>query len=393
MRIGLSTSLVQRGRSGVGQYVVNLLAALLRESPRDEFVIFTLEGDAELFRFMRGSARLVVVGEGRRSPAQDVAWHQLSLPRLAVEHELDVLHVPSHRRMLWRHPCALVTTAYDIGAFRVPRDPRGRGSCPSAVFRALARRQDEIVTPTRHAAEELIALTGMPASRVTAVAPGVDHRTYRPGDGDEATTTIARRYAVRPPFFLTAARLDGRAHNHERLIAAFNAFKTATPSPWQLVFIGPDGSGADEIRRHVLRSPYAPDIHCLGYVRADEMPCWYQAAGALVYAPLRWGFGLPLLEAMACGCPILTADAPAAHELCGEAAMYVDLQDTNALQAGLAELASDPARRAQLSDTRTERIRRFDWAESAAAMIEVYARASHRLNAVMVTPAVTTAAH
>jgi glycosyltransferase involved in cell wall biosynthesis len=394
MRIGLSTTLTERGRSGLGQYAVNLIAALVREAARHEIVVFALADDAPHFAFARDAVQLVIVGQTRRRPAPDLVWHHLMLPRLAREHGIDVLHTPTQRRMLWRRPCGLVVTVHDVGAFRIPRDPASRGSCPATVFRRLARRQDEIVTPSQHAATALCASLGADAPRVTAVPCGVDHQIFSPGGRGEAATMVAHRYALRPPFFLHVAPLEVATGNHRRLITAFNAFKTRTPSPWQLVLIGPDGGGADRIRESVLRSPYAPDIHCLGFVPAEEMPQWYRAAGALVYLPLRWGFGLPLLEAMASDCPVLTADHPAAREVCGDAALYLNANDTSCITAALTTLAAEPGLRARLVDAGRARSTAFDWRTTASAMLEVYARAARRAkSAAMVTPQVTTTAH
>ncbi len=393
MRIGFSTSLAQRGRSGVGQYLVNLLAALIRHGARDELVIFALEPDVPLFAFARDFARLVVIRQHDGTPSHDLIWHQFTLPRLVREHALDVLHVPSQRRMLWPHPCALVTTVHDPGAFRLPRDPASRGSCPGTIFRALARRQDELLTLTQRAADELIGL-GISAARVTTVRCGVDRTCFHAGPREEAATAIGRRYALHPPFFLHVGRLEHPTQNHARVIAAFNAFKTATPSPWQLVLVGPDGGGAEHIRELVLRSPYAPDIHCLGHRPREEMAAWYGVAGALVYVPLRWGFGLPPLEAMACRCPVVTTDGPMARELCGTAALYANPQDPAALQVALTQMAFDPALRTRLASLGAEHVAHLDWATSAAQTREIYARAVRRTKAtVVVTPPLTTPAH
>ena len=172
MKIGLSATLVEQGRSGVGQYLVQLLTALLRHAPGHEFVVFTLQRDRSLFEFARDAVQIVTTSEPHRPPSEDLLWHQLVLPGLAHEHGLDVLHVPSQRRMLWRRPCALVTTIHDPGVFRVPRSSVSRGSCPSAVFRALARRQDELVTLTADTARELAGLTGLAPERGSALPPG-----------------------------------------------------------------------------------------------------------------------------------------------------------------------------------------------------------------------------
>src|SRR5437763_1876429 len=112
MRIGFSTSVMQRGRSGVGQYVLALVRAILSQPNQHQFVLFVLEDDLPLFEFAGAQAQIVKVPEKFRSPVRNVLWHQSALPRLARKHGLDLLHTPSYRRMLWRKPCRLVATIH-----------------------------------------------------------------------------------------------------------------------------------------------------------------------------------------------------------------------------------------------------------------------------------------
>jgi len=377
MKIGISATLVDGGRSGIGHYVGRLMPALLRACPEHEYVVYALPRDAALFE--SPGAQIVPV-EAIVSRESDLWWHHVVLPRLAQEHRLDVLHVPTQRRALWQRPCALVTTVHDPGAIRTPRDAASRGSCPGAVFRALLRRQDAIVTATRAAAAAVQAIAGLPTGRVTAIACGVDATRFRPRQRDEALASVLRR-AVHPPFFLMVGRLDQAAHNQGRLIEAFNRFKTATPSPWQLVLLGPDGCGAGEIRRSALRSPYAQDIHCLGFVEPAELPEWYRAAGAVVSTRLRHGFAFSLLEALASGCPILTTDSPITRELCGEAALYFDATDVAAVQAHLTTLAHDTALRQRLGAAAVARVQGASWAHTATQTLAVYHHARVRYGA------------
>lgn len=119
MNVGLSTSVIQRGKSGVAQYVFGLVEALSRQAGRHDLTLFALEDDLPLFDFAKDGAKIIPVSERFRPPVKDILWHQTVLPSLARAHRLDVLHVPSYRRMLWPRPCALVTTIHDLAPFHV----------------------------------------------------------------------------------------------------------------------------------------------------------------------------------------------------------------------------------------------------------------------------------
>lgn len=379
MRIGLSTSVIQRGRSGVGQHVLALVRALLPAAARHEFTLFVLEEDVPLFAFAQGAMRVVPVPERNRPPVRDILWHQATLPALARRLGLDVLHVPSYRRLVGRRPCGLVATIHDLAPFRLPgKYDWARMFYGRAVVRALAHRQDRVIAVSRATAADVRRFLRVPAGRIEVIPNGLDHGRFHPGDAAEARAWLARHQGVRGPYFLYVARLEHPGKNHVRLVEAFERLKADRPSPWQLVLAGADWHGAAVIRERVWRSPQAKDILLPGFVRPEDLPRWYRGAGALAYPSLSEGFGLPPLEAMACGCPALVADLPAVREACDGAAAYADPRDVSAWQAGLARLAGDDEHRGRLVRAGIARAHHFDWRETAARTLEVYARAVRR---------------
>ncbi|SDS42564.1 glycosyltransferase family 1 protein [Opitutus sp. GAS368] len=377
MNIGLSTSVMQRGRSGVARYVLALVRALLPSAGRHRFTLFMLEEDRPLLAFAEPAMELVTVSERFRPPGCDIFWHQTVLPRLAARHALDVLHVPSYRRMLWAAPCALVATIHDLAPFHVTgKYDRARMFYGRVVARRLARRQDRIIAVSQATARDIHRHFQVPWEKIDAIPNGLDHDRFHPGNAAVAKAWAMLRHGVARPFFLYVARLEHPAKNHVRLIEAFNGFKRQTGSDWQLVLGGGDWHGAEVIHAAIRRSPHAGDIHCLGFVPEAELPRWYHAAEALVFPSLFEGFGLPPLEAMACGCPVLCSTRGALGEVVGEAAALVDPEDTGELQRQLTRLAVDGAWRATLRAAGLTQAGGFDWAKTAEATLEIYARAA-----------------
>lgn len=133
MRVGISTSVIQRGQTGIAQHVFALLRAMLPYTAQHDFVLFVMEEDLPLFDFIRDKMKLVAVPEQYRPPTRNILWHQTRLPALAREHHLDVHHVPSYRRLLWSRPCALVATIDDLATAIQPchhhRGHQKRASC------------------------------------------------------------------------------------------------------------------------------------------------------------------------------------------------------------------------------------------------------------------------
>jgi len=375
MRIGLSTSVIQRGRSGVAQYVLALVRAFLPEAGRHEFTLFVLEEDRPLFAFAEGRMEIVPVPERFRRPVADIAWHQLELPRLARRRGLEVLHVPSYRRMPWSAPCARVATIHDLAAFHVAgKYDWARMLYGRVIARALARRQDAVIAVSRTTADDLSRHFGLGDDQVTVVLNGLDHARFHPGPAEPAKAW-AWRHGIDRPFFLYVARLEHPGKNHLRLIEAFTRFKAATGSDWLLVLGGADWHGAPAIHAAIDRAPVAADIRRLGFVGDADLPRWYRAADAFVYPSLFEGFGFPPLEAMACGCPALCSPRGALAETTGGAALLAEPEDVAALERGLARLATDDALRGALRAAGLKRAGDFAWQRAAAETMRVYERA------------------
>jgi glycosyltransferase involved in cell wall biosynthesis len=371
MKAGLSTSVIGRGRTGIAQYVFGLVRGWAGRAEAHSLVLFVLEEDLPLFDFARDGVELVAVPEQFRPPVKNIYWHQTRLPRLARQLGLDVLHVPSYRRMLWARPCARVATIHDLAPFRLA----GKYDWKRMLYGrhwagALARRQEEIIAVSRTTAAAIGECYKAPAERVTVILNGIDHKRFSPGPGDAA------RFGLSGPYFLYVARLEHPGKNHWRLIEAFNRFKTKTGSPWKLALAGADWQAAEVIHRAIRQSPFASDIHCLGFVPEEDLPDLYRGASVFLYPSLYEGFGLPPIEAMACGCPVMASENGALGEVLGGAAEIVDPTSMESMALGLESLAGDDSQRATLRKAGLERARSFDWGATAEATLGIYERAA-----------------
>jgi len=377
MNIGISTSVIQRGKSGVAQYVFALVRALLSYSKEHQFTLFVLEEDVPLFAFVELKMKIVVVPERFRLAVKNILWHQTTLPRLAKQHRLDVLHIPSYRRMLWRKPCALVTTIHDLAPFHVPKKyDFARMFYGRVVAKKLAHRQDEIIAVSQNTANDIKTFFGVPKNRITTIYNGLDHSRFYPASRETAKLLIGKRYDLHKPFFLYIARLEHPAKNHCRLIEAFNHFKRETDCGWQLVFGGSDWHGADIIHAMIRQSPFTRDIRAVGFISDADLPMWYRATDVFVYPSLFEGFGMPPTEAMASGCPVICSTRGALGEIVDGAAALINPKDVNSIQTQMTRLASDENLRERWSKAGLERAKMFDWNLNAAATMNIYARAA-----------------
>jgi glycosyltransferase involved in cell wall biosynthesis len=379
MKIGFSTSVIQRGKTGVAQYVFALLRAFLPCADRHQFYLFVLEEDRPLFAFAQGAMTLVSVPEQYRPAVKNVLWHQIQLPGLVRSLELDVLHVPSYRRLLWRQPCALVSTIHDLAPFHVTgKYDWKRMLYGRVIVKRLAARQDQIIAVSENTARDLGTYFGLGRDRVSVIWNGIDHQRFQPGDALTAKAEAARRWQLNRPFFLYVSRLEHPGKNHVRLIEAFNRFKTATGSPWLLAFGGSDWHGAEAIHAAVKASPFADDIRVLGFVDDPSLPLLYRATDVFVYPSLFEGFGFPPIEAMACGCPVISSMRGSLLDVVADAALTIDPENPAEIAAALARLAASGAERDAWRAAGYRNARRFDWGHNAEQTLALYERAARR---------------
>lgn len=379
MKIALSTSVIQRGKTGVAQYVFALVKALLPYADRHSFHLLVLEQDLPLFGFAAGRVTFVPVPESYRPAVRNVVWHQRTLPRWLRHHGIEVLHVPSYRRMVWRAPCATVATIHDLAPFHVTgKYDFARMLYGRVVARQLARRQDEIIAISENTARDIRQFFGVPDQRLHVVLNGIDHERFRPGDPLQARAEAARRWGLDQPYFLFVSRLEHPAKNHVRLIEAFDGFKVATGSPWLLALGGSDWHGAEAIHAAAAASRFARDIRFLGFVPDEALAMLYHAAGTMVYPSLFEGFGFPPVEAMACGCPVISSTRGALAEVVADAAEIADPESVASLTRALTRLSADESLRTRLREAGFRNARRFNWADNAQRVLAIYEHARNR---------------
>ncbi|HUS33723.1 MAG TPA: glycosyltransferase family 1 protein [Verrucomicrobiae bacterium] len=374
MKIGISTSVIQRGKTGIAHYLFSLLAELRPFTDEHTFVLFVLEEDVSLFNFLEGSMEIVKVPEQYRKPVANIRWHQTKLPKLCAELNLDAIHVPSYRRLLFRAPCPKIGTIHDLAPFHV----RGKYDIARMLYgryvvKSLARRQDALITVSRTTARDVTRFFGVPEDEIDVVYNGLDHARFQPGLRDE-DNTVLKDFNLDAPYFLYVARLEHPGKNHVRLIEAFDQYKAVTRSNHLLVLGGADWHGAEAIHQAAERSPHSADIRRVGYISDAQLPGLYRRATAMVYPSLFEGFGMPPVEAMACNCPVICSDRGSLAEIAAPAACIIDPENISQMADALRRISLEPNFANGLRKAGLQHAAKFNWKHAAAATLAVYER-------------------
>ena len=364
--MAVDATAVPADRGGVGRYVDELLPALAEEGA--DLAVICKGSDVGHYReLLPGVDVHAAPTTVERRPAR-FAWEQAGLPRLARRAGADVLHCP-HYTMPLAAGLPVVTTLHDATFFT---HPEVHLPVKRRFFRAWTRislrRAARCVTPSAATRDELVRVAGADRSRVDVAHLGVDAARFHEPSAEERAAARAH-LGIDSPYVAFLGTLEPRK-NVPALVRGWSAIPEAPP----LVLAG--GRGWDEeVDRAEAEVPADHDLRRPGYLPLELLAGFLGEATVLAYPSLGEGFGLPVLEAMACGAPVLTTRRLALAEVGGDAVAYTE-PDPASITAALSALLADPARRADLAAAGLARAKQFDWRACARAHLAAYEAAA-----------------
>lgn len=370
MRIGIDATALPVELYGAGNYIVNLVHALARVNSDSELVVFTKPVHAPLFQ---SQEHIQVASVALPMRTWRIAWEQTILPRLIRRHELDVFHSP-HYTIPFAAPCATVVTFHDMTFFLYPQ---AHLLYKRFFFRTIipisARRASAVIAISESTRQDILRLTRISPSKVFGIPYGVGSN-FRPEKNPAILDEIRRQYNLPAEFLAYVGNLEPRK-NLPMLLRAF-ARLVKQGLPHDLVLAGSRGWKDNAVFSACQELGLSKRVHFIGFVPQAKLPALYSACSAFVYPSLYEGFGLPVLEALACGAVVVTSNVSSMPEVAGKAGILIDPQNVDDLTNALYRALTDQELRATLPNMAIERARLFSWERAAKETLALYARAA-----------------
>ena len=369
MRFGIDVTALPSELYGAGNYIVNLTQTLIRTDPANDYLIFSKPQQAELFAG-RGHAQVVRVSLPTR--LHRIAWEQTFFPLLIRRYHLDVVHSPHYTSPILAS-CTRVVTFHDMTFFL---HPEAHLLYKTVFFRAImpvsARRADALIAISQNTRNDIVRLFPIDPAKVYTIPYGIAS-IFRPVP-KPMQGRILRKYGLPAQFVLYVGNLEPRK-NLPMLLRAFNRL-VQRGLPHALVLAGSRGWKDEEIFATLRGLNLGHRVFLPGYIPQTELPALYSAASLFVYASLYEGFGLPVLEAISCGVPVITSNAASMPEIVGGGGVLIDPNDEFELTDAMSRVLTDDDLRTRLVGEGLERSRSFSWERAAQETLAVYERAA-----------------
>jgi glycosyltransferase involved in cell wall biosynthesis len=358
--------------SGVGTYVSGLLTALCRPELGVDLVVYE-DPENPVPGLDARQCERVAVWSGTYS-----LKGQIELSRRTKRDGLDVFHSPFYAVPLRLH-CPVVVTIHDLIPFLFRIYPWPRQFVVKMGYRLAVSRAEQVIAVSANTASDVTRLLGVPTNRITTIHNAVLQEAFHRRQLPRELDSLEAKFGVRPPYVVVSSARNWRTKNLSVALQALALARERAQSAFQTVVYGPE-----EGLTAALRQNSWPDLHLrtTGHLVAEGLAMLFRHATAFLMPSLYEGFGLPVLEAMSCGCAVLTSDAGSLAEVAGDGAQVFGATDVEELARALATLLRDPHELGRWQERALKRAAGFSWSKAAKETVSVYHRAWRHSDAV-----------
>ncbi|MGH8809247.1 MAG: glycosyltransferase family 4 protein [Noviherbaspirillum sp.] len=374
VRVGINAVPLLSPLTGVGQYTYQLITELQQLLPLQPWLFYGTSWQQEIRRTSFPGVREINGAIKRVIPRPHLVTRFLKQTRFSMgtrQHRIGLYHEPAYLAFRFRGPT--VVTMHDLSWIRHPEThPADRVREMNRLMPQVVAQAAHIVVDSEFVRQEVIDYYGVSGDRVTTVLLGVSPE-FRPLDANECAPALAQ-FDLQPGQYLLAVGTLEPRKNLATVIAAFAQLPDVLRRRYPLVIVGMNGWGMDRFSDSLRHLIAKGEVRLLGYVGQNDLPALYSGARLFVYPSLYEGFGLPPLEAMACGVPVIASHRASLPEVVGDAGLLVEPLDDAAIAQHMRALIEDNALHAALCSAGKMRAQTFAWRKFALEILAVYGK-------------------
>lgn len=365
-RIFVSGMAYDEGKSGVSDYMNNVVKALSVEHQVD---MIMLESDIDRFPVRNPNLKLIPVSNKLKNAVINMLWHLYILPGKYNLKSYDFVFLPAaNRRLFARCPIPSVVTFHDLSQFHIPgKYDAFRMLYIKKIIPFFVKKADKLLAISKNTKEDLIKFYKLAPDNIEVNYNGYDQQRFQP-----APSKVLKPLGISKKYFLYIARIEHPGKNHLRLIKAYEKLPEDLKSRYDLVLPGKNWTGSEKVLEHWNNSPDKNRIIFPGFVDSDVLPKLYQQCSLYIFPSLYEGFGIPLIEAMASGVPVVCSNTSSLPEIGGEAvALFDPYSDTSIRETIWRVINSDKMQEAMIING-FKQVKQFSWEKHAQKIIQSY---------------------
>jgi exopolysaccharide biosynthesis WecB/TagA/CpsF family protein len=374
-KIFVSAMAYDSGKSGISVYINNVLRELAKGHKLE---VLALRDDIELLPKSE-NIKYLKVSSFLRRPLINMLWHLFVLPCTLSWKKYDFVILPAaNRRLLQFYRKFTIAVVHDLSQYHVEQkyDCFRMFYCKK-ILPFYLKRASRVVAVSGSTANDLERFWKIPASRITVNHNGFDGGRFNTSPFD--SSKILTKYNIKKKYILYVSRIEHPGKNHLNLIKAYERLPEKLQAEYDLVLGGSFWPGSEAVKEYAEKSKIAENIKFIGFVEHEDLPALYHAASLYIFPSLFEGFGLSLLEAMACGVPTACSETSSLGEIAADAALQFDPEQTDEIRSAMQDILEKPSLRKQLVEFGFERLKMFDWKEHAAELVELYEESNNFL--------------
>lgn len=370
MRIAINTLSLNKTKAGMGNYIYHLIHNLALLDKKNHYHIFVSDRNKKFFKLKQENFRVINIGKIVTKKCARLIWEQLFLPAYIKKHRIDILHSPGFVLPFLSRTKNILT----IADMTFITHPKVHTLLKRMYFGFLMpysiKKADKVIAISESTRRDILGTVKVDPEKigVTHLAVG---RKFKALNKEKCRKHIKDKYKIDSPFVLFVGMIEPRK-NLKRIFHAFTQLKEDTKMPHKLVVVGKKGWMYKELFNMVKELGIKKEITFTGYVPDEELVRFYNAADTFVYTCLYEGFGIPILEAMACGCPVITSNISSMPEVAGDAAILVNPQKTGEIACAMKKIINDKELQKRMQRKSRLQCSKFSWKQTASKTLLFY---------------------